>query len=49
MQFRITLAVLLIVPGIYPQSSDTSPQFDTASIKRNVNCGGRVNPEVVVL
>ncbi len=44
MTFRIALAVLLVAPGIYPQSPVTRPQFDAASIKRNVNCGGRVNP-----
>jgi len=44
MTFRIALAVLLVAPGIYPQPPYTRPQFDAASIKRNINCGGRVNP-----
>ena len=44
MQFHAALAVLLLAPGIYPQARDTRPQFDAASIKLNVNCGGRVNP-----
>jgi uncharacterized protein (TIGR03435 family) len=41
MKSRISLAVLLIAPGVYPQSPDPRPTFDTASIKLNVNCGER--------
>jgi uncharacterized protein (TIGR03435 family) len=44
MQFHAALAVLLLAPGNYPQAPDTRPQFDAASIKLNMNCGGRVNP-----
>lgn len=41
MKFRIALAVLLIAPVIYPQSTDPRPKFDAASIKLNLNCGER--------
>ena len=44
MKSQIAVAGLLIASYIYPQSPDMRPQFDAASIKRNLNCGGRVNP-----
>ena len=41
MKSRIALASLMIASRIYPQSPDPRPEFNAASIKLNVNCGGR--------